>query len=667
MANAKLEAVRLQSTRRNPDMFYGLFGTFSFLLVLAMMAAGLWLIIRVSDLARRVKELGKRVESLEGRGVPPAPAYHRPAARPEAATPGAMPPETGPQGFAPTPAKPTEPPSIPPTPPPPPRPAPGIALAGKMREANLEMLLAGNWLVRIGVTAILFGAGFFLKYAFDNQWIGETGRVMIGLIAGLTFLGLGEWYQKKAYRIFSQALTGGGIGLLYLSVYAAFGFYHLIPQTAAFALMILVTAASIALAVLHDALSIATLATLGGFLTPFLLSTGVDNEIGLFSYILLLDLGILGVAFFRNWRLLNYKSFLFTIITFIAWAERFYEPWKLWTTVLFLSLFFVVFAFLAILYNVIRRRKASAPELILAILNAAIYFGAMYALLVDKYEDYLGLFALVMGGAYVALAYLTNVRYQDDRYLIWFFLGIGATFVTLAIPIQLEQNWITIGWAVEGAILSYIGFRYDSRNTLLASLGILVLVFFRLLFFDIDLPRQFAPHQFARDEFMLFLNRRTLSYVIGIAAMLFTSYLLTKGREEILAGARALAGCLLIAANLLAIVLLCVEARDFLIHLYHTNRISPGVLRHAQGLSLSIIWAVYATFLIILGIARDYKPIRYMALLLFGVTILKVFLIDLSELERFYRIISFVALGLILIGVSLLYQKYKDVLIGPGT
>jgi uncharacterized membrane protein len=490
---------------------------------------------------------------------------------------------------------------------------------------------------------------------------------MLGLIAGLTFLGLGEWYQKKVYRVFSQALTGGGIGLLYLSVYAAFGFYHLIPQTAAFILMILVTAASIALAVFYDALSIATLATLGGFLTPFLLSAGIDNQVGLFSYILLLDLGILGLAYFRNWRLLNYKSFLFTIITFIAWAERFYEPPKLWTTVLFLSLFFVVFAFLAILYNVIRQRKASAPELILTILNAALYFGAMYSLLDDKYEDYLGLFALVMGGAYVALAYLTNVRYQDDRYLIWFFLGIGATFVTLAIPIQLEQNWITIGWAIEGAILAYIGFRYDSQNTLLASLGILVLVFFRLLFFDVNLPHQFVPYQYVKEDFTLFLNRRTLSFVVGIAAILFTACLLTRKHEEVLVHAKVIAGSLLIAANVLAIVLLCVEAHDYLSHLYHTNRISPGVLRYAQGLSLSIIWAVYATFLIILGIARDYRPIRYMALLLFGITILKVFLIDLSELERFYRIISFLALGIILIGVSLLYQKYKNVLIGPGT
>jgi uncharacterized membrane protein len=170
-----------------------------------------------------------------------------------------------------------------------------------------------------------------------------------------------------------------------------------------------------------------------------------------------------------------------------------------------------------------------------------------------------------------------------------------------------------------------------------------------------------------KEEFTLFLNRRTLSFAIGIAAMLFTAYLLAREQEEVLDQARMFAGCLLIAANILAVVLLSVETLDYLKQLHLQDRISSNALRYAQGLSLSIIWALYATFLIIVGFSRDYRPIRYMALLLFGITIVKVFFIDLSELERFYRIISFVALGIILIAVSLLYQKYRSVLVGPGT
>lgn len=321
-----------------------------------------------------------------------------------------------------------------------------------------------------------------------------------------------------------------------------------------------------------------------------------------------------------------------------------------------------MFAVLTILYNIMNRRKASAPELILAFLNAGIYFGAAYFLLEDKYHGYLGLFSLAMGAAYVALAYFTNIRNEEDRFLVWVFLGLAATFVTLAIPIQLKQNWITVGWAIEGAILAYIGFRYDSRNTRLAALAILVLVFFRLIIFDAELP-----YKFVREEFTLLLNKRVFSYLVGIAAMLFAAYCFSGRTKQSSREAMIAVGFLLITVNLLAIVLLSVETHDCLRYLAAQKRISASALRLARQMSLSIIWTLYATFLIVVGIWRGYKPMRYMALLLFAITIFKVFFFDLSGLQRFYRIVSFMVLGVILIAVSLLYQKYRDVLIGPGS
>jgi len=598
------------------------------------------LLAQVLNLSRNVKDLKRRLEQLEGLSLGPV---HLPS-------PGEPPPKPPPQpvqATAPIPA------------PSQPEPVKTVAALAKPK-ADLEAIIGGSLLNRVGVVAFVFGVAFFLKYAFDNRWIGETGRVILGLFAGLVFLGLGERYQRKDYPRFSQGLTGGGIALLYLSIYAAFGFYHLIPQVPAFGFMICVTAASVVLAVRYRALPIAILATLGGFLTPFLLSTGVDNQRVLFSYIFLLNLGVLGLAYFKNWQLLNYQSFILTAITFIAWMVRFYVPEKLWTTVFFLTLFFLVFAFLAILYNIIHSRSATAPELILAFLNAGLYFGAMYLLLEDKYHDYLGLFSLAMAGIYIGLSYFTHARHEKGRFLIWMFLGLAATFVTLAIPIQLKQNWVTIGWAVEGAILSYIAFRYRSWNVFLAAFAILALVFFRLIFFDVQLSRQFV-----QEEYVLLVNKRGLSFIVGIAAMLLAGYWSAKASLKSSTEARAAAGCLLIIANVLAIILLSVEAYDFLEYLRYQNRIPHAVSRHAQQLSLSIIWALYAAFLIVAGIWKGYKPIRYMALLLFSLTILKVFFLDLSGLERFYRIISFIALGIILIAVSFLYQKYKHVLIGP--
>jgi uncharacterized membrane protein len=612
------------------------------MLLMGMVALVAVFFVHFLNLTRDVKELKKRLAHLE--------------ASTSAAQP---PPQPTPQPADVAPPEPSEPPSIPPVPlSEPVKPVP----AHEEPAWDLEALIGGSWLNRIGVVLVLFGVAFFLKYAFDNRWIGETGRVILGFVAGLIFLGLGERYQRQGYRRFSQGLTGGGIGIFYLSVYAAFGFYHLIPQAAAFVFMILVTIAGVALAVRYDALPIAVFATLGGFLTPFLLSTGVDNQVALFTYVLLLNLGVLAVAYFRNWHVLNYQGFIFTVITFSAWAIRFYETSKLWTTFFFLTLFFLVFAFLAILHNIVHRRRASAPELILAFLNAGIYFAASYFLLEYKYGDYLGLFSLAMGGAYVALAYLTNARHAEDRFLVWVFLGLAATFVTLAVPIQLKQNWITVGWAIEGAVLAYIGFRYQSRNTLLASLAILALVSGRLMVVDVHL--HLHP---IREEFLLLLNRRGLSFGISIAAMLLAAHLFANRPLESFAGTRIAAGCLLIAANVLALVLLSVESHDYFEHLHFQQTISPTAFRYAQQMSLSIIWGVYAGFLIVAGVRKGYRPMRYMALLLFGITIFKVFFIDLSELERFYRIISFLVLGVILIAVSFLYQNYREALIGPGT
>jgi uncharacterized membrane protein len=627
-------------------MGYWLPSVLMFLILCGGAVVGVVLLVYLSNLSREVKTLARRVGAIEA-GLTQAPQ----AEAPQAAQPGQPPPIPAqePQGQAHARPKP---------PPPPPRMARPLDI--KKPDWNIETLIGGRVLNRVGVILAIFTVGLFLQHAFVNDWIGETGRVAIGLLIGLVFLGIGEWYRRKDYPYFSPGLTGGGIAILYLSIYAAYGFYHLIPMEAAFLFMIGITGAGVFLAVWNRALAIAALSTLGGFLTPFILSTGVDNQVGLFSYILLLNAGILATAYFRNWPLLNYQSFILTIITFSVWAARFYKPEKLGPTALFLTLFFVLFALLSIMYNIVNRRKASPPELVLAFLNAGIYFGAMYFLLDKEYGSYLGLFALAMGAAYVALAYLTDLRHGEDRFLIWILLGIAATFVTLAVPIQLKQNWITVGWAVEGAILAYIAYRYDSANTRLAAYAILALVLFRLIFLDASLPSQFV-----REEFALLFNRRVFSFVVGIAAMGLAAYLYSRGDKPIPVDKTFMAVSLLITANLLAIILLSVEAYDYFRHLRAEGVIQQNIYRYAQQLSLSIIWALYATALIVAGIWKKNKPLRYMALALFTITICKVFLIDLSTVKGIYRIASFAVLTAIVLAVSLLYQKYRDVLQGP--
>ena len=191
---------------------------------------------------------------------------------------------------------------------------------------DLEALIGGNWFNRIGIFAIILGSGFFLKYAFDNQWIGPSARVMIGFIIGIGFIGSGELFRKRDYRYYAHGFSGGGIAILYLTVFAAFSFYGLIGQVPAFLFMSLVTILAVLLAAVYDALAIAILGLLGGFLTPVLLSTGKDNQVGFFSYLILLNLGVLGLAYFKQWRVLNYLTYGATFLLTLAWMAEWYAP-----------------------------------------------------------------------------------------------------------------------------------------------------------------------------------------------------------------------------------------------------------------------------------------------------------------------------------------------------
>src|SRR6185295_13380087 len=239
------------------------------------------------------------------------------------------------------------------------RPSPAVRRSG----SDLEARIGGNWFNRIGIIAICFGVAFFLKYAFDNEWIGPGGRVLIGVAIGIGFLVGGERLRNR-YASYAYGLTGGGLAILYLAIwFASQNRYNLIPQMLAFILMAGVTATGSLLAARYDALPIAVLALIGGFLTPILLSTGVDDETGLFGYIALLDAGVLALAYSKQWRSLNYLAFVSTVLMFAAWMAEWYDSGKLWTTIFFLTLFFVIFALLAVLYNVVNKRPARWPDL----------------------------------------------------------------------------------------------------------------------------------------------------------------------------------------------------------------------------------------------------------------------------------------------------------------
>lgn len=344
--------------------------------------------------------------------------------------------------------------TIPAAPAPMPPPDYHATMEASSRESHEEQ--TARWLGRIGALAILAGVAFFLKYAFDNDWIGETGRVALGIIGGLAMISVGHYLRAK-YPQYSDIVIGGGIGLLYLSLYGAFGFYQIITQPIAFLLMALVTAFGLVLSVTGNSRGLALLSLLGGFLTPVLLSTGTNQLVALSVYLLILNFGVMGMALWKKWGVLNYASFIGTILLFGGWIERFYTDAQFQETFLFVSLFFLVFLATSVLHHLIRKESTTVSDLVLLIANASGYFGVGVWLLEPRYADYQGFFALLLAVLYLGIAYLAFVRNRSNRMLNLFLPGIAVVFLTLAIPLQFSGYYVTLLWFAESIVLVVIG------------------------------------------------------------------------------------------------------------------------------------------------------------------------------------------------------------------
>ncbi len=533
------------------------------------------------------------------------------------------------------------------------RPAP----AGKpAQKQDLESTIGLVWLNRIGVVALLLGATFFLKYAFDNHWIGETARVLMGLAAGLGLITGSEIARKKKYDTMSQGLHGAGVGILYLSVYAAFGFYHLIPALAAFAFLTVITLYCGFWSVKADWRSSAIIGIAGGFLTPFLIGTGNASTVLLLAYIALLDLGVLYISFYRGWRVLNVLSLLLTHLVFAAAPGRWNDGQ--WMTMLsFATAYFAIFSVFPITRNLVRREKSDGLDALLVLLNGVLFFGHVYELLGPHVKSAPGVMPLMLSALYVGYAYSALRRVKEDKALILTYVGLAVLFVTVAVPIQLKQNWVTISWAVEAALLCWIGFRIESPSARRISVLIGALALFRLFFIDFSF---YDTHSL----FVSFWNQRTLTYLICAACSVSMGRLYRKYDASLSSGEKWFSSAFFLLANGLFLYLLCLEAKALFYHLENAQKTVHRTFFSERELTISTVCILYALADLAAGMKFKYRPLRLMALVIFGMAILKIFFIDLSQLDRLYRIISFIGLGVVLMVASFFYQKHKDRIAG---
>ena len=531
----------------------------------------------------------------------------------------------------------------------PPRPAPPPVLpstlapqkpATQRSHLDLETLIAGRWLNRVGILAVLFAVSFFIKYAFENNWVGPRGRVALGLLLGSALLPWSGWLLRRGYQYFSEGIAGLGAAVLYVSLWSGWHYYELFTQVEAFVGMIVVTSAMVAVAVGRDSQRIALLALVGGFLTPQLVSTGKDQQVVLFTYLAVLAAGLLALVNARDWRSLAPLSFFAVQIYFWGWYERFYDAEKLLRTSLFATLFFVLFAALPVVRSR-REGRLAAAEVGVVLLNAFAYLLALRATLWPEHRWALTVVVLALAWAHLAVAQsLPPPRERERPLLKLLFAGLALTFVTLAIPIRLDGKWITMAWAVEGAVLVWSGLR--AKTWILRAAGFLLFT---------TAGARLAIFPIPADRFLL--NARSVTFAAVVASFAATLLFARRDPAEIGETEKSLLVLLGIASNAYALASLSLEAWD-LFGRIHALELSRGL---AQQLALSVVWMVYATGLLLAGMKRKVAMLRWQALALFGIVVGKVFLFDLSFLERFYRIVSFLVLGLVLLVVSFFYQR----------
>jgi uncharacterized membrane protein len=444
-----------------------------------------YLLSRLSEVQRALNRLQATLDAQ--RSAPPAvekAAPDRPEA--QAATPTPSPATDGATGRRePLPAADVIPRRPEPVPPAAPRSAPSPAaprhapppdLFDRAWQAGHRWLTTGNIPVKVGVIISFFGVAFLLKYAVDrNLFVVPIELRLLGVAAGAgVLLGIG-WRLRRRNAVYALSLQGGGIGVLYLTIFAAFRLYALLPATAAFGLLVVLTAAAGTLAVLQNAPGLAILGSVGGFLAPVLVSTGQGSHVALFSYYLLLNAAILGISWYRAWQGLNLIGFVFTFGVGTLWGYEYYRPELYASTQPFLVLNFLFYQAIAVLF------AFRQPPNLRGLVDGTIVFGtpviafALQAALVEDTEYGLAISAAVVAIFYAALAAWLYRRDREQLGLLGeSFAVLGVAFATIAVPLALDARWTAAAWALEGAALVWVGVRQHGVLARLSGAALLV-------------------------------------------------------------------------------------------------------------------------------------------------------------------------------------------------
>ncbi|MGC9065274.1 MAG: DUF2339 domain-containing protein [Candidatus Ratteibacteria bacterium] len=489
------------------------------------------------------------------------------------------------------------------------------------------------------------GFGLFLKYAFENQWFNETVRIIIGLVSGIILVFLGNKFVSR-YREFSLGLTGTGIVILYLSIFVANNFYHLISYPVAFGNMLVITVFSVILMLRFDSMFLGILAFIGGFFTPLILKGPemplLQAFVGLGVYLALLDAGIFTINAFKPWRVLIFLSFFFTYYMCGLWIDRFYEHMVFWPVIGVLSFFF--FSYLFFPFSPLNKKYVIREvDLLLVFLNSSVFAGFVFSLTETSFPDYKGFAALMLAFIHTFAGVILKKTKYKDQALTLLMLGLALVFLTLCFPLYLTHTYITIAWVCEGLILFWLGLRIPS--VFMRIFGYLLFIASICRFFVFDIAYRLIDIPVFNERFFTALS---------IVCCLFLASGLSLNRKDILKKEEKFLPMVIAGvSHIVLFVSLSVEFYDAMI--------KSNLLRTFSRVGLSMFWGLYGAILLSIGMIQKIKVVRYFALCYLGLAILKVLIFDLFFAGKLYRIIVSLCIGIILFTVGYVYHRKKEI------
>lgn len=685
-------------------------------------------------------------------------------------------------------------------------------------KSDLEKYIGENLANKIGIAITVIGVAIGTKYSIEHNLISPLTRIILGYLAGAGLLLFGYTLKKK-YEGFSAVLVSGAIAILYFITYAASSFYALFPQSLAFFLMLLFTAFSVTTAIYYNRQIIAHLGLVGAYALPFLINEEPGKIVILFTYMSIINAGILVIAFKKYWKPLYYSSFTITWLIYLGWHSLGYDPaTDYYSSIIFLFIFFIIFYTIFLAYKLLSKEQYNSTDILLLLTNSFLFYGLGFNRIINYSTNpyAAGLFTTCNAFIHFIASAIIYYQWLVDKKLFYLVTGLVLVFLTIAIPVQLDGNWVTLLWAGEAALLYWIGKsktapiyehlsymlmllaffsifhdwisaynRYAFSQKVISFTPLFNITFFSSLLFagafgfinytqnkwpltDTDIKKharypiipKVAPGIFLlviyctfrleieiywlklyRDSFIHMeipgpgtryddgvrnLNLPLLKTVWVIIYSLcylaiLTVFNIRKTRYEtfglINLGLNALAIMVFLTQglyalselrnnylqqepsyfpksnfnitiryigyafnSLLLIVTYTYRRQDFiptnskiilgydsLLHLSILWMISSelvnvmALLHLAQSykLGLSILWGGYALMLIILGIWKNKIHLRIGAISIFAVTLAKLFFYDITDLDTISKTIVFVSLGILLLVISFLYNKYK--------